>query len=197
MAAYMGCDLRKLNFINAVILVQDMLEIMLPVEGNHRHSVLVQKEKTGIAVDHRLLIWSFPVIYDPPETIHNLLAHRNISFTTLGFRIFDDIFHITLALELMIHTNPLFLEINIRQSQAAELRDPQSRIEQNINSIVILAVAVVFLDKFQECPFLCTGDGFSGHAVIDNYRCQFKPKRIFSYCYGARLRTRYSAGNDD
>lgn len=93
MAAYMGCDLRKLNFINAVILVQDMLEIMLPVEGNHRHSVLVQKEKTGIAVDHRLLIWSFPVIYDPPETIHNLLAHRNISFTTLGFRIFDDIFH--------------------------------------------------------------------------------------------------------
>ena len=60
-AAYMGCDLWKLNLINAIILVQDMLEIMLPVEGDHRHPVLVQKEKTDIekSISYRSSIYYF------------------------------------------------------------------------------------------------------------------------------------------
>ena len=46
MTAYMGRDFRKLNFVNAVILIADMLKVMLPMKGNHRHVILVQKQKT-------------------------------------------------------------------------------------------------------------------------------------------------------
>ena len=36
MPAYMGCDLRKLNLVDAVVLVEDMLEVMLPERADDR-----------------------------------------------------------------------------------------------------------------------------------------------------------------
>ena len=42
MAAYMRRDLRKLNFVYAIILLADMIEVFLPVQRNHGHIILIQ-----------------------------------------------------------------------------------------------------------------------------------------------------------
>ena len=54
MAAHMGRDFGKLNLVNAVVFLQNMLEVMFPMEGDHRHIVLVQEQETRIPIDHRL-----------------------------------------------------------------------------------------------------------------------------------------------
>ena len=41
MAAHMGRDFWKLNFVNAVVLLQNTLKVMLPMESDHWHIVLV------------------------------------------------------------------------------------------------------------------------------------------------------------
>ena len=45
----MGRDLGQLNFIDTIILLADMVKVLLPMQGNHGHIILVQKEKTCMA----------------------------------------------------------------------------------------------------------------------------------------------------
>ena len=130
MTAHMGCDLRKLNFVDTVVLVEDMLEVMLPVKGDHGLTILVQEKKSGVTVNHRFFLRLLPVTDDPLKALNNLLAHGNIAFTTFSLGFLDDVLHIPCALKLVIHPNPLFLKVNVRQSQTAEFRNPQSRVEQ-------------------------------------------------------------------
>ena len=42
MSAHMGRDLRKLYFVDFIVLGADMLKVMLPVKGDHRHLILVR-----------------------------------------------------------------------------------------------------------------------------------------------------------
>ena len=44
-SAYMRCDLRKLNAINAVILINCVLEVLLPVHSHHWLIVLVKAKE--------------------------------------------------------------------------------------------------------------------------------------------------------
>ena len=53
-AADMGCDFGKLYLVDAVVFVADMLEVVLPVQGDHWHLIFIQKKKSGVAIDHRL-----------------------------------------------------------------------------------------------------------------------------------------------
>ena len=54
MSTNMGRDLWELFFIDAVILLADMLKVFLPMQSNHRHPVLVQIEKAAFALNVRL-----------------------------------------------------------------------------------------------------------------------------------------------
>ena len=54
MAAHMGRYFGHLDFVNAVVLLADMLEIFFPVHGNHWHLILIQKQKSGIPINHWL-----------------------------------------------------------------------------------------------------------------------------------------------
>lgn len=178
--AYMGCDLRKLYFINAVVLIQDILEVMLPMEGNHGHPVLVQKQEARIAVDDWLLLRRLSVGDHPAKAFHNLLAHGYIPLTTFGLGVLDDVLHITLALKLVIYPDTLVLEVDVRNGQPAKLGNPQPGIEQDVDSVIVFAVAVILLNELEECPLLRPGNGFSGHAVVDNHGSQLKAKGILA-----------------
>ena len=145
MAAHMGRDFRKLNFVNAVIFLQNMLEVMLPMEGDHRHVVLVQEQETGVAVDHRFFEQLLSARDDPSETGHDFVAHRHIPLTAFGLGFFDDIGHGPGALQLVIHPDPLVLKVNVRNGQSAEFRYTQARIEQDVDPIVILTEVLVLL----------------------------------------------------
>lgn len=126
MTADMRGDFGKLNFIDFIVLVSDMLKVMLPVEGNHRHFILIQEQESGISTDDRFLSGCFPVVDDPSEAFHDLGAHRHIALTAFGFGILDDILHISGTLQLMIHTDSLFVKsISARVSpQNSEIRSP-------------------------------------------------------------------------
>jgi len=90
MTAHMGCDFRKLNFVDVVVLVEDMLEVMLPMECNHGLTILVQEKKSGITVDHRFFLRLLPVADDPLKALNNLLTHGNKAFATYAiFLILD------------------------------------------------------------------------------------------------------------
>ena len=53
-AADMGCDFGKLYFVDAVVLVADMLKVMFPMECDHWHRVFVKKKESGVTINHRL-----------------------------------------------------------------------------------------------------------------------------------------------
>ena len=113
MAADMGRDFGKRHLVNAVVFLQDMLKVMLPVQGDHGHVVFVQKQKTSISVDHRFFQRSASVFDDPAEAGHHLVAHGDEPLAVLGFGVLNDILHVPCALELMIHPDPLVPEIDV------------------------------------------------------------------------------------
>ena len=180
MAAHMGCDLGKLHLVNAVVFLQNMLEVMFPVEGDHGHVILVQKQETSIPIDHRLFEQLLPARDDPAEAVHHFIAHGDEPFTVLGFGVLDDIGHVPCTLQLVIHPDSLVLEVDVRNGQSAEFRYTQARIEQDVDPVIVLAKVLVLLDKLQEGPFLGSGDGFSGDTVIDDHRSQLKLEGIFA-----------------
>ena len=120
MAADMGCDFRKLHLINAVVFLHNMLKVLFPMQGNHGHIILVQEEKTGVAIDHRFCKQLFPIVDDPAETSHDVIAHGDEPLTAFGLGFLDDIPHISGSLQLMIHPDSLILEVNVRNGQSAK-----------------------------------------------------------------------------
>ena len=51
-------------------------------------------------------------------------------------------------------------------------------MEQDADDLIIFTVDVIIMDEFQELPHLLFGDGLSCYTVVDNYRSQFKTKRV-------------------
>ena len=180
MAAHMGRDFRKLNFVNAVVFLQNMLEVMLPMEGDHRHVVLVQEQKICIPIDHRLVEQLLATCDDPAKAGHHFVAHRHIPLTAFGLGFFDDIGHVPGALQLVIHPDPLVLEVDVRDDQSAEFRYTQACIEQDVDPIVILTEVLVLLYEFQKGPLLGSGDGFPCDTVIDHHCCQRELKWVLA-----------------
>lgn len=70
--------------------------------------------------------------------------------------------------------------VHLWHGQAAEFRDTQPRVKENVGPIVASAVMLIRLDELQQIPFLLPGDGLPGHRVIDDHRGQFKLKRILA-----------------
>lgn len=48
MSAYMRRNLRHLYFIDFIALLYNMLKIFLPMQGNHRHLILIQVQKSTL-----------------------------------------------------------------------------------------------------------------------------------------------------
>ena len=81
----------------------------------------------------------------------------------------------------MVDTDFSVLHIQVSQRQAYKLRDTKSRLEQNIDAVIVPGKVLVTLYKFQKCPFLVSCERFSCHAVVDNDGGKLKLKRIFAY----------------
>ena len=70
------------------------------------------------------------------------------------------------------------LQIDVPDRQAAEFGNPQSRVEQDVHPLIIPAVDVVPVDKFQEFAHLLRRDGLSGNGVIDQHAGHIKVEGI-------------------
>ena len=92
--ANMGRDLRQLHLIDLVVLLYDMLEILLPMEGDHRHPVLIKEKESGMPANDGLDLRLCTRLQDPAEASLNLRRHGHHTGATFGLGVLNDIFHL-------------------------------------------------------------------------------------------------------
>lgn len=178
MSAHMRRDIGKLQLIDPIILLHHMVEVVLPVHGNHRLVILIPIEKSCLPVNNRFHFQVLSVIHDIPKSFHHFRRHWHISYTCRCLGRFEGGDHITVANRLTGNMDTLFLEVNITHSQTAELGNSKSCIEQNKESVIVLAEMIIIFYKFQKRFLLFSCDSISRDTVIYNYSVQFKRKWI-------------------
>ena len=122
-------DFGHLHLIDAVVLLADVLEVMLPMKRHHRFAVLVQVQKAAPAVDHRLSLGLWPVGNNPLESLVHIICHGDFPCSARSFRVLDDILHVPFALKLVVDTDFSVLHIQISQRQSNKFRDAKSSLE--------------------------------------------------------------------
>ena len=70
------------------------------------------------------------------------------------------------------------LKVDIADRQSAELRNTHTGMEQNINDLIVFAVAVIVMNKLQELLHLILGDGLSRNAVVYHHPGKFKTEGV-------------------
>ena len=164
--------------IDTVVLLADMLKILFPMQRNHRAVVFVQKQESGVSLYYRLDLRLLSIFNDTLETRFYFRRHRHHSCAAVRFGIFNHIFHVSRSLELMIHDDFVVFKINVLDRQAHKLRDTKSGLEQDEDTVIILAEMIVVPDKFQKGSLLLPCDRFSGNAVVDHNGIQLKFKGV-------------------
>ena len=154
---------------------------MFPVKRNHRLAVLIQIQKAAPAADHWLGFGFRPVDDDALETLVHIVRHGDFPRPAGGFRVLNDVLHVPLALKLVIDTDFAVFHVQVSQGQPYKLRNAKSRLEQDINAVVVPGKVLVTLYKFQKCPFLFSCNRFPCHTVVNNDGGKLKLKRIFAY----------------
>lgn len=91
---------------------------------------------------------------------------------------FQYVFHPARPLELRVDVDDSVLHVKVGDCQAAELGDTHPGMEQDIEDLIVLAVAVVVVDELQEVPHLLPRDGFPGVAVVHHNRSELELKRV-------------------
>ena len=152
MPAHMGRNFRQLHLVDAVVFLADVLEVMLPVKRHHRLAVLVQVQKAAPSADHRIGFGLRPVGDNALEALVHIVRHRDFPRSAGGFRVLNDVLHIPLSLKLVVDADFAVLHVQISQGQPYKLRNAKSRLEQDINAVVVPGKMRVTLYKFQKCP---------------------------------------------
>ena len=153
-SAYMRGYFGHLDAVDLVVLLDNVLQVFLPMQCNHRPVVLVQEQEPGVSIHHRLHFRCYTIGENTAETRHNFLAHRHIADTAFGFGCLDHILHLRCSLQLMVNLDTLLIELDVRNGQPTELRDSQPRVKENEDRIVVPAEMLIFLDEFQKITFL-------------------------------------------
>ena len=164
MAADVGRDVGNLDSVNLIVAFDHMVEAVFPVHCNLRQTLLVQKQEATVAVNDFLHRWCFPVLQNSLEASVDILCHRNLPRTGVCLGAFNVNCHAS-ALKLMVDVDDPVLHIQISDGQSTELGNSHSGVEQDENHLVVFAVNVIVVDKFQKC--------FSPAAVPMWFRCLF------------------------
>ena len=98
MPAYMGRDLWHLHFIDAVVLLTNMLEVFLLMQGYHRHIIFIQIQESAFAIYHRLGFHFLSVCDDSLKTLIYLVGHGYFSHAACGLCVLNHILHISFSL---------------------------------------------------------------------------------------------------
>ena len=74
----------------------------------------------------------------------------------------------------MIHLDPVLVKLDVRYCKTTKLRNTKAGVEQDEEGIMVAAVVFVLFYEVEEITLLLPGDGFTGHRIVHNDRCQFK-----------------------
>ena len=128
-AAYMRGDLRQRDLKQTVIFFQCMLEVLLPVHANHRHTILVYVQESAVTVNHWFDFSFFPFFQDRLKTLVNILGHGKLPRTSVCFSALDSILHVGPTDQLVVDVNFPFSQIDVLHSQSTEFRNTHASME--------------------------------------------------------------------
>ena len=177
MTAYMGRDVGNLDSVNLIVAFDHMVEAVLPVYCNLGQPLLVQKQEATVAVNDFLHRWCFPVFQNSLEASVDILCHRNLPRTGVCLGAFNVNCHAG-ALKLMVDVDDPVLHIQIADGQSTELGNSHSGVEQDENHLVVFAVNVIVVDKFQKLSHLIGLNCLAGNAVIHHHTGKLKSERV-------------------
>ena len=78
----------------------------------------------------------------------------------------------------MVDVNDPVFHVQIADRQSAELGNSHPRVEQDVNCLVVFAVAVIVMYELQEFPHLVPGDGLPCYAIVNHHTGKLKPEGI-------------------
>ena len=150
MSADMRGNLGKLLLVDAIVLTERELEVLFPMHRNLRHAVFVQKQESAHPVNDGLGGWVGTLLKDCLEAFLDFLGHGYVSLAAFRFGAFDVVPHIAAPLQLLADADASVFEIEVRFCEAAELRDAQPRVEEDVERFVISRVMLISLDEIEE-----------------------------------------------
>ena len=143
MAADMGRDLRKLLLIDVVVLRHRVLKILLPVQGDAEHLVLIEEQEAAYPVDHGFARRAQAVRENTLEARGDGVRHGDVTDTALCLRTLYVIAHIAGALELLVHPYAALFEVEIIHREAAELGNAEPGVQEGEEGVVIALIVLV------------------------------------------------------
>jgi hypothetical protein len=141
--AHVRGDMRQLVLVGAVVFLQDMLKILLPVLGYHGKAPVIIEKKLPHPVDNGFHFRRPPLPEDGHKAPVHLIRHGQQPGPGLGFGGQDVIFTVGF-LELLVHVDGPFLQIDVIHCQCAEFRDPQPGMEQDVDPFVVPLEVFIF-----------------------------------------------------
>lgn len=177
-SAYMRGNLGKFLFVDAIVLAEGELEVLLPVHRNLRHVVFVQKQESAHPVNDGLDRWVGTLLKDCLETFFDFLGHGHESLAAFRFGAFDVVPHIAAPLQLLVDADASVFEIEVRFCEAAELRDAQPRVEEDVEHFVISRVMLISLDEIEEPALVLWGQGLARNGVVDEHGGELEVERV-------------------
>ena len=166
--AHVRGDLRQLVLVGAVVFLQDMLEILLPVQGHPGKAPVIIEKELPHPVDDGFHLWRPPLLEDRHKAPVHLIRHGQQPGPGLGFGGQDVVLPVGF-LELLVHVDGPFFQVDVVHRQCAEFRNPQPGMEQDVDPFVVSFEVFVLPDEFQENPHIPFGKGLPTYAVVDQH----------------------------
>ena len=145
-SAYMRGYFGHLDAVDLVVLLDNVLQVFLPMQRNHRSVILVQEQEPGISIHHRLHFGCHTIGGDASETRYHFLTHRHIADTAFRLGVLDYILHLRCSLQLMVNLDTLLIELDIGKGQSTKFRDAQPCVKENEDCIVVIVFVILYLN---------------------------------------------------
>ncbi len=165
----MGRDLRKLLLIDAVVLRHRVLKILLPMQGDAGHLVLIEEQEAAYPVDHGFARRARAIRKNTLEARGDGVRHGNVTDTALRLRTLYVIAHVTGSLELLVHPYTALFEVEIIHREAAELGNAEPGVQEDEEGVVIAPVVLVVRHEIEEPALLLGGKGLACDHVVHQH----------------------------
>lgn len=80
----------------------------------------------------------------------------------------------------MVDGDDVVLQVNVLDGKSIKFRNSHSRMEQNVERLVVFAVHIIVLDELEELPHLVFRDGFPCDGVVHNHSGKFKAEGVLN-----------------
>lgn len=98
-----------------------MIETVFPMHRHQRIAVFIHKKESAISVNHLFKSRRLPDLNDASEAFGNILRHGQFPRSCICLRGCNYQLHVRSPLELVVDVEDFVFQVNVPQSQPAEL----------------------------------------------------------------------------